>query len=99
MITRKRRNHSPEFKAKLALASAKGDKTVAELAHNYNLYANQFSICKKELLENTSLVFASESLTGKGSSEEGENLHAKIGQLIIGNDLRRKCSVVRVSTV
>lgn len=31
-MTRKRRNHSPEFKAKVALAAAKGDKTVAELA-------------------------------------------------------------------
>lgn len=38
-MTRKRRNHSPEFKAKVALDAAKGDKTVAELAQKYNLHA------------------------------------------------------------
>lgn len=43
-MTRKRRNHSPEFKAKVALAAAKGDKTVAELAvHPENRYLNGFS--------------------------------------------------------
>ncbi|KZN44008.1 hypothetical protein N482_17830 [Pseudoalteromonas luteoviolacea NCIMB 1942] len=42
-MTRKRRNHSPEFKTKVALAAAKGDKTVAELAQKYNLHANQIS--------------------------------------------------------
>ncbi len=42
-MTRKRRNHFPEFKAKVALDAAKGDKTVAELAQKYNLHANQIS--------------------------------------------------------
>lgn len=51
-MTRKRRNHSPEFKAKVALVAAKGDKTVAELAQKYNLHPNQISTWKKELLEN-----------------------------------------------
>ena len=64
-MTRKRRNHSPEFKAKVALAAAKGDKTVAELAQKYNLHANQISTWKKELLENSSMIFASESQLGK----------------------------------
>lgn len=60
-MTRKRRNHSPEFKAKVALAAAKGDKTVAELAQKYNLYVNQISTWKKEQLENATMIFASES--------------------------------------
>lgn len=38
-MTRKRRNHSPEFKAKVALDAARGDKTVAELAQKYKLHA------------------------------------------------------------
>lgn len=46
-MTRKRRNHSPEFKSKVALAAAKGDKTVAELAQKYNLHANQISTWEK----------------------------------------------------
>ncbi|MBF4306909.1 transposase, partial [Vibrio anguillarum] len=64
-MTRKRRNHSPEFKAKVALDAAKGDKTVAELAQKYNLYANQISTWKKELLENAAMIFATENHSGK----------------------------------
>ena len=56
-MTRKRRNHSPEFKTKVAIAAAKGYKTVAELAQKYNLNANQISIWKKELLENAAIIF------------------------------------------
>lgn len=83
---RKRRNHSPEFKAKVALAAAKGDKTVAELAQKYNLHANQISTWKKELLENAAMIFASESQLSKDNTEEVDKLHAKIGQLTMEND-------------
>ncbi len=64
-MTRKRRNHSPEFKTKVALSAAKGDKTVAELAQKYNLHANKISTWKKELLENAAMIFASESQLSK----------------------------------
>ncbi|EJL6586538.1 IS3 family transposase [Vibrio cholerae] len=84
-MTRKRRNHSPEFKAKVALDAAKGDKTVAELAQKYNLHANQISTWKKELLENAAMIFATENHSGKESSEEVDKLHAKIGQLTMEN--------------
>ena len=46
-MTRKRRNHSPDFKAKVALDATRGDKAVAELAQKYNLHANQTSTWKK----------------------------------------------------
>ncbi|MBY8111712.1 IS3 family transposase [Vibrio fluvialis] len=84
-MTRKRRNHSPEFKAKVALDAARGDKTVAELAQKYNLHANQISTWKKELLENAAMIFASENQSGKDSSEEVDKLHAKIDQLTMEN--------------
>ncbi|EJL6535478.1 IS3 family transposase [Vibrio cholerae] len=84
-MTRKRRNHSPEFKAKVALDAAKGDKTVAELAQKYNLHANQISTWKKELLENAAMIFATENHSGKESSEDVDKLHAKIGQLTMEN--------------
>ncbi len=80
-MTRKRRNHSPEFKAKVALDAAKGDKTVAELAQKYNLHANQISTWKKELLENAAMIFATENHSGKESSEDVDKLHAKIGMI------------------
>ncbi|ENM3782393.1 IS3-like element ISVpa4 family transposase [Vibrio paracholerae] len=103
-MTRKRRNHSPEFKAKVALDAAKGDKTVAELAQKYNLHANQISTWKKELLENAAMIFATENHSGKESSEEVDKLHAKIGQLTMENGFfgesarsldraQRKCSL------
>ena len=86
-MTRKRRNHSPEFKAKVALDAARGDKTVAELAQKYSLHANQIST---ELLENAAMIFTSESQSGKDSSEEVDKLHAKIGQLTMENDFLAK---------
>lgn len=55
-MTRKHRNHSPEFKAKVALDATKGDKTVTELAQKYNLQANQISTWKKELLESATMI-------------------------------------------
>ena len=89
-MTRKRRNHSPEFKAKVAFDAARGDKTVAELAQKYNLHANQISTWKKELLENAAMIFTSESQSGMNSSEEVDKLHAKIGQLTMENDFLAK---------
>ncbi len=68
-MTRKRRKHSLEFKAKVALDAAKGDKTVAELAQKYNLHVDQIDM-EKELLENAAIIFASENHSGKESSEE-----------------------------
>ena len=64
----------------MALAAAKGDKTVAELA----LHANQISTWKKELLERCN-IFASESQLSKDNAEV-DKLHAKIGQLTMEND-------------
>ncbi len=58
-MTRKRRNHSPEFKAKVALDAAKGDKTVAELAQKYNLHANQISTWKVGLSTILSIALCS----------------------------------------
>ncbi|WP_028864194.1 transposase, partial [Psychromonas aquimarina] len=60
-MTRKRRNHSPEFKAKVALAAAKGDKTLSELAQQFNLHTNQITTWKQELLNNASSIFDGKS--------------------------------------
>ena len=49
MSRRPRRNHSPEFKAKVALAAIQGDKTLAQLAEQFDLHANQIVEWKKQL--------------------------------------------------
>ncbi|MCP4993452.1 MAG: helix-turn-helix domain-containing protein, partial [Gammaproteobacteria bacterium] len=50
-MRRKRRNHLPGFKAKVALAAIKGDKTLAELTEQFDVHQNQIQDWKKQLLE------------------------------------------------
>jgi len=61
-MSQKRRNHSPEFKAKVALAAIKGDQTLSELSNRYQINSNLIVKWKKQLLENSAEIFAS----GKG---------------------------------
>ncbi|MEX3639520.1 transposase, partial [Paraburkholderia sp. BR14427] len=63
MAKRSRRSHSPAFKAKIALAALKGDKTLAELAQQYDVHPNQITDWKKQLQERVSEVFE----TGKST--------------------------------
>jgi len=57
MTRRKRRNHSPELKAKVAIAALKGDKTLAELAQQYDVHPTQITDWKTQLLERSAVVF------------------------------------------
>ena len=57
MTRRKQRNHSPEFKAKVAIAAVKGDKTLAELAQQFDIHPNQITDWKTQLLEGSAQVF------------------------------------------
>ena len=81
MTRRLRRNHIPAFKAKVALAAVRGDKTVAELARQFDIHPNQITQWKGQLLDGAAGVF--------GSEEFGEltALHAKIEELRLENDL------------
>ena len=85
-MRRKRRNHSSAFKAKVAVAALKNDKTMAELAEQFDVHPNQIHDWRKKLLENADTVF------GKGEQERADaagqikELHAKIGQLTMERD-------------
>ena len=84
-MRRPRRNHSPEFKARVALAAVKGEKTLAELSSQFDVHANQITQWKSQLLEQAAAVFNG----GKLSAEEPvdlKTLHAKIGELSLEND-------------
>jgi transposase len=85
-MRRPRRNHSAAFKAKVAFAAIKGDKTIIELAERFDVHPNQITQWKTQLLERAAGVFET---SGEKTAAEGPNikdLHAKIGQLALEND-------------
>jgi transposase-like protein len=86
MTRRKRRNHSPSFKAKVALAAIRGDCTVAELAQRYVVHPNQIQDWKKRLVASADEVFESGTHRGEGSEGKMQELHAKIGGLTMEKD-------------
>lgn len=89
-MRRKRRNHLPAFKAKVALPAIKGDKTLAELADEYDVHANQVNDWRRQMLDNASSVFGSTQDQKKADEAHIKDLHAKIGQLTLENDFLAK---------
>ena len=87
MTKRARRNHSPAFKAKVALAALKGEKTLAELAQQFDVHANQITQWKAQLLGGAAGIFGSEAKAGPAApTVDLKSLHAKIGELTLEND-------------
>ena len=80
MSRRPRRNHIPAFKAKVALAAIKGDRTLAQLAEQFDVHPNQITQWKTQLLERAADVFASGAGGHTAEAPDLKALHAKIGQ-------------------
>ena len=86
MTRRPRRNHSPAFKAKVALAAIRGEKTLAELAEQFDLHPNQITQWRSQLLEGASGVFGAVVPAEATLALDVKTLHAKIGELTLEND-------------
>lgn len=85
MTKRARRTHAPAFKVKVAIAAIKGDKTLAELAKQFDVHPNQITAWKTQLLEGAASVFGGARGAGEVAVDLKE-LHAKIGELTLQND-------------
>lgn len=89
----KRRNYSAAFKSKVALAAIKGDKTIAELASEYEVHPSQITQWKRKLLESMPEVFSRSRQREKEKQDElTEHLYQQIGQLKVELDWLKKKS-------
>ncbi|MCD1645657.1 IS3 family transposase [Aurantimonas coralicida] len=87
MTERPRRNHNPAFKAKVALAAVRGEKTLAELAQQFDVHPNQITQWRSQLLEGAAGVFGPEAAAiAAAPTVDVKTLHAKIGELTLAND-------------
>jgi transposase-like protein len=87
MSRRPRRNHTPAFKAKVALAAVKGDRTLAQLAEQFDVHPNQITAWKAQLEGGAADVFGPSGGSGAAPAViDVKSLHAKIGELTLEND-------------
>lgn len=86
-MKRPKRNHSAKFKAKVALAAMRGEKTIVELAQQFDVHPNQITDWKNHLLQQSENVFmtkAERQVLNSGATVQ--ELQAKIGELTMEND-------------
>lgn len=87
MTRRIRRNHTPAFKARVALAALKGEKTLSELSTDFSIHVSLIRQWKDQLLAGSETIFVSDT---KGSETtqpvDLKSLYSKIGELSLEND-------------
>src|SRR5215218_6284634 len=87
MTRRPRRHHTPAFKAKVALAAVKGDRTLAQLSEQFDVHPNQITTWKAQLESKAADAFGPGGGFGvEQTAVDVKSLHAKIGELTLEND-------------
>jgi len=91
----KRKSYSPEFKAKVALEAIKGEKTISQIASEFDVHPILVAKWKKQFLENSYKVFSSEGNKEKELQKTIDELYKQIGQLKVERDfLSRKLGLL-----
>lgn len=90
MAKRTRRNHSPAFKAKVAIAAIKGDRTIQQLADQFDIHVSQITTWKDQLQAGAVEVFEA-GPSGKPSAPEIDikSLHARTAPRSFASMMRR----------
>ena len=86
MKRRARRNHTPAFKAKVALGALKNDRTIVQLAEQFDVHPNQIATWKDQLIDGAADVFERGGNAAVQPAVDVKSLHAKIGELTLEND-------------
>jgi len=89
-MARKRKSHSAAFKAQVALAALKGDKTINELASQHEIHPTLIHGWKKQLLTGAEGVFASGAKTTGPPEDKSPELYEQIGRLKVELDWVKK---------
>lgn len=85
-MSKTRRNHSPTFKAKVAVEALQGHRTIHEIAAHHQVHPNQVTQWRRRLIEQAATVFAGQPAEGSAGASDRETLLAKIGQLTVERD-------------
>ena len=85
-MKRSRRNHSPKFKARVALEALRGEATLTELASRHGVHANQIALWRKQMLEHAGEVFDHGSPALDDAERQIRDLRAKVGELTMERD-------------
>lgn len=87
----KRKNHSPDFKAKVALEAIREEMTLTELSKKYGVHPTQIGTWKRAAIKNMASTFTKRGGDPARTDEaEIDKLHSKIGQLVVERDFLKR---------